>query len=58
VIVQSAHITAYGESAADTFYVTDPLGAKITSEERLEEIRQTLLSAASDKKQRQLESAS
>lgn len=58
VIVQSAHITAYGESAADTFYVTDPLGAKITSEERLEEIRQSLLSAASDKRQRQLESTS
>ncbi|MEM7688655.1 MAG: [protein-PII] uridylyltransferase [Pseudomonadota bacterium] len=57
VIVQSAHITAYGESAADTFYVTDLLGEKIISEERLAEIRQALLSAASDKRQRQLEKA-
>ena len=57
VIIQSAHFTAYGESAADTFYVTDPLGAKITSDERLAEIRKALLSAASDKRQRQLESA-
>lgn len=57
VIVQSAHITAYGESAADTFYVTDLMGAKVTREERLEEIRFALLSAASDKRQRQLENA-
>jgi [protein-PII] uridylyltransferase len=58
VIVQSAHITAYGESAADTFYVTDPLGQKITNPARLDEIRAALLSAASDKRQRQLESTS
>jgi len=55
VIVQSAHVTVYGESATDTFYVTDLLGAKVTSEERLAEIRSALLSAASDKRQRQLE---
>jgi len=55
VIVQSAHVTVYGESAADTFYVTDLLGAKVTNEERLNEIRSALLSAASDKRQRQLE---
>jgi len=55
VIVQSAHVTAYGESAADTFYVTDLLGAKIISDARLAEIRGALLSAASDKRQRQLE---
>ncbi|MDJ0978253.1 MAG: [protein-PII] uridylyltransferase [Erythrobacter sp.] len=57
VIVQSAHITAYGESAADTFYVTDLTRAKITSEARLSEIRAALLAAASDKRQRQLEGA-
>ena len=55
VIVQSAHVTAYGESAADTFYVTDLLGAKVTSEERLNEIRENLLAAASDMRQQQLE---
>ncbi|MGB3471579.1 MAG: [protein-PII] uridylyltransferase [Erythrobacter sp.] len=58
LIVQSAHVTAYGESAADTFYVTDLFGGKVTSPERLAEIQSALLSAASDKRQRQLEKAS
>ncbi len=57
LIVQSAHITAYGESAADTFYVTDLTGAKVTAPERLAEIEAALLAAASDKRQRQLEKA-
>ncbi|MEM9309901.1 MAG: bifunctional uridylyltransferase/uridylyl-removing protein, partial [Pseudomonadota bacterium] len=55
LIVHSAHITAYGESAADTFYVTDLIGGKVESAPRLEEIKAALLSAASDKRQRQLE---
>ncbi|MEO1710672.1 MAG: [protein-PII] uridylyltransferase, partial [Pseudomonadota bacterium] len=58
LIVHSAHVTAYGESAADTFYVTDLTGGKIQSEERLNDIRRALLAAASDKRQRQLEKAS
>ena len=57
-LVQSAHITAYGESAADTFYITDLTGGKITGPSRLADIRRALLSAASDKRQRQLEEAS
>ncbi|MEM6476178.1 MAG: [protein-PII] uridylyltransferase [Pseudomonadota bacterium] len=57
LIVHSAHITAYGESAADTFYVTDLTGAKITAPERLAEIEAALLDAASDEKQQQLEEA-
>ncbi|MBD2842985.1 [protein-PII] uridylyltransferase [Erythrobacter rubeus] len=57
LIVQSAHITAYGESAADTFYITDLTGSKIKTPERLAEIEAALLEAASDRKQRQLESA-
>ena len=56
-LVQSAHVTAYGERAADTFYVTDVFGGKIESEDKLDEIRRALLSAASDKRQKQLESA-
>jgi [protein-PII] uridylyltransferase len=55
LIVQSAHITAYGESAADTFYVTDLTGDKVTAPERLAEIEARLLEAASDKRQEQLE---
>jgi len=57
LIVQSAHITAYGESAADTFYVTDLTGAKVTLPERLSEIEATLLEAASDERQLELEQA-
>ena len=56
LIVQSAHITAYGESVTDTFYVTDLTGAKISAAERLAEIEAELLAAASDKRQREHES--
>lgn len=57
LIVQSAHITAYGESAADTFYVTDLTGGKVTLPDRLSEIEATLLEAASDERQLELEKA-
>jgi [protein-PII] uridylyltransferase len=55
LIVHSAHVTAYGESAADTFYVTDLTGSKVENPQRLAEIRRALLASASDKRQRQLE---
>jgi [protein-PII] uridylyltransferase len=48
LIVHSAHIATYGERAVDTFYVTDLLGEKITSEARLEAIEQGLMAAASE----------
>jgi [protein-PII] uridylyltransferase len=57
LVIQSAHVTAYGERAADTFYVTDLLGAKITADDRLKEISDRLLHAASDARQKQLEEA-
>jgi [protein-PII] uridylyltransferase len=57
LIVHSAHITAYGEAAADTFYVTDLTGAKIKAPDRLTEIEAALLAAASDQLQQQLEKA-
>ncbi|RVQ67119.1 [protein-PII] uridylyltransferase [Croceicoccus ponticola] len=44
-LVNSAHITNYGERAADTFYVTDLLGDKITSESRLRSLEKKLLEA-------------
>ncbi len=55
LIVHSAHITAYGEAAADTFYITDLTGAKIKAPERLAEIEAALLEASSDNRQQQLE---
>ena len=57
LVVHSAQISAYGERAADTFYVTGLMGDKIEAEPRLKEIRQRLLEAASDKRQRELEDA-
>ena len=48
LMVNSAHITNYGERAADTFYVTDLLGEKVVSEDRLKAIEEKLLEAASD----------
>ncbi|MEP3422351.1 MAG: [protein-PII] uridylyltransferase [Erythrobacter sp.] len=57
LIVQSAHITAYGETAGDTFYVTDLMGSKVTTPTRLAEIEADLLAAASDKRQREHEEA-
>jgi len=47
-IVHSAHIATYGEQAVDTFYVTDLLGEKITSDARLDAIEQGLLEAAEE----------
>jgi len=57
LIVHSAHITAYGEAAADTFYVTDLTGGKVKSRERLAEIEAALLEAASERCQPQLAQA-
>ncbi|ALE17601.1 [Protein-PII] uridylyltransferase [Altererythrobacter epoxidivorans] len=57
LMVQSAHITNYGERAADTFYVTDLTGSKVTTPSRLKEIEQRLLDAASDERQAALEPA-
>ncbi len=48
VIVHSAHITAYGERAADTFYVTDSTGSKLAGPDRLGRIESALLDATGD----------
>ncbi|MCL6250148.1 [protein-PII] uridylyltransferase [Altererythrobacter sp. KTW20L] len=45
LIINSAHITQYGERAVDTFYVTDLLGHKIYSKDRLAKVEQALLDA-------------
>ncbi|MXO60814.1 [protein-PII] uridylyltransferase [Altererythrobacter salegens] len=57
LMVNSAHITNYGERAADTFYVTDLLGGKVTTKDRLKGIEAALLDAASDERQRESEAA-
>ena len=40
--IVSAHVSTFGESAVDVFYVKDPIGQKISSEPKLETIRVTL----------------
>jgi [protein-PII] uridylyltransferase len=41
--IASAHITTFGEKAADVFYVTDLTGEKISSAHRQETIRRAIL---------------
>ncbi len=41
--IASAHIATFGERAVDVFYVTDLIGAKITSAPRQAAIRRALL---------------
>jgi len=48
LIVHSAHIATYGERAVDTFYVTDVLGEKIDSAQRLKTVEKNLLEAADE----------
>lgn len=48
LMVNSAHITQYGERVVDTFYVTDLLGGKVTGQERLRAVEASLLKAASE----------
>ena len=48
LMVHSAHITTYGERAADTFYVTDLLGDKIDSPGRRKAIERCLLQASEE----------
>ncbi|MBM3595591.1 MAG: hypothetical protein FJX31_07395, partial [Alphaproteobacteria bacterium] len=48
LMVHSAHIATYGERAADTFYVTDALGDKVTSPSRMGDIETALLAAATE----------
>jgi [protein-PII] uridylyltransferase len=48
LMVHSAHIATYGERAADTFYVTDLLGEKLESQDRIKALEQRLLEAASE----------
>ncbi len=50
LLLYSAHISTYGERAVDTFYVTDLLGEKITSKDRLVSIEAALLDAAQDER--------
>jgi [protein-PII] uridylyltransferase len=57
LVVHSAHITNYGERAADTFYVTDLTGGKLEPGDRMNRTEARLMEAASDATQDRLENA-
>ncbi|MFN7111241.1 MAG: [protein-PII] uridylyltransferase [Brevundimonas sp.] len=40
--IRSAHVASYGERAVDSFYVVDRKGRKVTSEQRIAELRTAL----------------
>ena len=44
--VGSARIATWGERAVDVFYVKDSFGMKVTGEDRLARVKETLLAAA------------
>ena len=46
--LSSAHVTTFGETAADVFYVKDIFGLQITHEIKLGRVRETLLAAITD----------
>ena len=41
--IASAHISTFGETAVDVFYVKDVFGLQVTHDSRLNQIRETLL---------------
>ncbi|HEX7822975.1 MAG TPA: [protein-PII] uridylyltransferase [Sphingobium sp.] len=57
VTVHSAHVATYGERAVDTFYVTDLLGGKIESKQRLTTLERRLLESLSSDAEAMLETA-
>jgi [protein-PII] uridylyltransferase len=46
VTIHSAHVATYGERAVDTFYITDLLGGKLESKQRIATLEKRLLEAA------------
>ncbi|MXP26308.1 [protein-PII] uridylyltransferase [Altererythrobacter indicus] len=58
LMVNSAHVTQFGERAVDTFYVTDLLGEKLKAADRRQAVEEALLDAASEQVEaRQVEEA-
>jgi [protein-PII] uridylyltransferase len=46
VTIHSSHVATYGERAVDTFYITDLLGGKLESKQRIATLEKRLLEAA------------
>ena len=46
--IASAHVTTYGETAVDVFYVKDVFGLKVTHDSKITQIREALMAALSE----------
>jgi [protein-PII] uridylyltransferase len=46
--IASAHVSTYGETAVDVFYVKDVFGLKVTHEDKITQIREALMAALWD----------
>jgi [protein-PII] uridylyltransferase len=46
--IASAHVSTYGETAVDVFYVKDVFGLKVSHDGKVEQIREALTAALSD----------
>ena len=46
--IASAHVSTYGETAVDVFYVKDVFGLKVTHDGKTAQIRDALMAALSD----------
>jgi [protein-PII] uridylyltransferase len=46
--IASAHVSTYGETAVDVFYVKDVFGLKVTHGGKISQIREALIAALSD----------
>ncbi|MFT3966007.1 MAG: [protein-PII] uridylyltransferase [Sphingobium sp.] len=57
VTVHSAHVATYGERAIDTFYVTDLLGGKLESKQRLATLEKRILESMTSDAETLLETA-
>ncbi|CAL8978285.1 Bifunctional uridylyltransferase/uridylyl-removing enzyme [Rhodoplanes serenus] len=56
--ITSAHVATFGERAVDVFYVTDLMGARITSPTRIAAIKRALLQPFAPRPERAAESGS
>ena len=50
--IASAHVTTYGETAVDVFYVKDVFGLKVTHDSKITQIREALMAALSEMAER------
>ena len=46
--IASAHVSTYGETAVDVFYVKDVFGLKVSHDDKIAQIREALMAVLTD----------